>query len=72
MEIDVKTLLFKRKFSHLKAKTFISKEFTKIFPFKLEGEMSPENRKKGASLIRKVRSLDGKAIKQMEKALKKW
>ena len=47
-------------------------EFTEIFPFKFEGEMSPENRKKGASLIRKVRSFDGKAIEQMEKALKKW
>jgi hypothetical protein len=48
------------------------KEFTEIFPFKFEGEMSPENRKKGASLIRKVRSFDGKAIEQREKALKKW
>ena len=47
-------------------------ELTKIFPFKFEGEMAPNDRKNGASLLRKVQSLDRKAIDQLKKALKKW
>ena len=47
-------------------------QFTKIFPFKMEGKMKPEDRKKGAELLRKVKPLEEEAIGHMKKALKGW
>jgi len=47
-------------------------EFTEIFPFKMEGEMTAEARKKGAKILRKARPLDEKAAAQLEKALESW
>ncbi len=50
----------------------LMKEFTRIFPFKFQGEMKLENRKKGAELLRKVRPFEEEAIKHMKKALEEW
>ena len=47
-------------------------DFMKMFPFSLEGEMVAEDRRKGASILRKVKPLDLKAAEQMREALKKW
>ncbi len=46
--------------------------FTKIFPFRQQGEIRPEDRKKGAEILRKVKPLEEKAIESMKKALKEW
>ena len=50
----------------------LMKEFIRIFPFKLQGEMKLEDRKKGAEILRKVRPLEEEAIRHMKKALKEW
>ncbi len=47
-------------------------QFTKIFPFKMEGEMRPADRKKGAELLRKVKPLEEEAVQHMKRALKEW
>jgi DNA-binding HxlR family transcriptional regulator len=48
----------------------LMEEFTRIFPFKFQGEMSLENRKKGAEILRKVKPFEETAIDYMKKALK--
>lgn len=50
----------------------LMKEFTRTFPFKLQGKMKLEDRKKGAEILRKVRPLEEEAIRHMKKALKEW
>ena len=50
----------------------LMKEFTRIFPFKLQGEMKLEYRKKGAKILRKVRPLEEETIRHIKKALKEW
>jgi hypothetical protein len=47
-------------------------KFTGIFPFKFKGEMKPEDRKKGAEILRKVRRFEEEAIKHMKMALDEW
>ena len=47
-------------------------EFTKIFPFKMEGEMKIAERKKGAELLRKVKPLEEAAVQHMKSALAEW
>ncbi|NVM57141.1 MAG: hypothetical protein HWN51_03355, partial [Desulfobacterales bacterium] len=47
-------------------------EFNRIFPFKLQGDMTLEDRKKGAEILRKVRPLEEEAIRHMRKALEEW
>ena len=44
-------------------------EFTRIFPFKFQGEMKSKDRKEAAELLRKVRPLEEEAIGHMKKAL---
>jgi len=46
----------------------LMEEFTRIFPFKFQGEMKLEDRKKGAEVLRKVRPIEEEAIKHMKKA----
>lgn len=50
----------------------LMKEFTRIFPFKQQGEMKLEDRKKGAEILRKVKPFEEEAIKHMKKALEEW
>ena|GEM_PF-1210220 len=50
----------------------LMKGFTRIFPFKHQGEMKLEDRKKGAEILRKVRPLEEEAIEHMKKALDEW
>ncbi len=50
----------------------LMKEFTRIFPFKQQGEMKLEDRKKGAKILRKVKPFEEEAIKNMKKALEDW
>ena len=52
--------------------TELMTQFTKIFPFKMEGKMKPEDRKNGAELLRKVRPLEEEAVNHMRAALKEW
>jgi len=47
-------------------------EFNKIFPFKLQGDMTLEDRSKGAEILRKVRPLEEEAIRRMKIALEEW
>ncbi len=48
------------------------KEFTRIFPFKHEGEMKLEHRKKAAETLRKVKPLEQEAIQHMKRAVEEW
>jgi DNA-binding HxlR family transcriptional regulator len=50
----------------------LMKEFTKIFPFKFEGEMKPEDRKIAAETLRKVKPCEEEAVKHMKRALEEW
>jgi DNA-binding HxlR family transcriptional regulator len=50
----------------------LMEEFTRIFPFKFQGEMKLEDRKKGAEILRKVKPFEEEAIKHMKKALEEW
>jgi hypothetical protein len=50
----------------------LMKEFTQLFPFKPKGEMTQEDRKKGAGMLRKVKPLEEEAIAHMKKALTQW
>ncbi|MGD8506270.1 MAG: winged helix-turn-helix domain-containing protein [Candidatus Bathyarchaeota archaeon] len=50
----------------------LMKEFTQIFPFKFQGEMKLEDRKKGAETLRKVKPLEENAVEHMKKALEEW
>lgn len=50
----------------------LMEQFNKVFPFKQQGEMTLEDRKKGAEILRKVKPLEEKAIENMKKALKEW
>lgn len=50
----------------------LMKEFTQVFPFKSQGEMKLENRRKGAGILRKVRPFEEEAVMHMKKALKEW
>ena len=45
----------------------LMEEFTRIFPFKFQGEMKLEDRKKGAEILREVRPFEEEAIKHMKK-----
>jgi DNA-binding HxlR family transcriptional regulator len=47
----------------------LMEQFMQIFPFKFQGEMKLEDRKKGAEILRKVRPFEEQAIKHMKKAL---
>jgi DNA-binding transcriptional ArsR family regulator len=48
------------------------KEFTQLFPFGFKGDMRLEKRKKGATLLRAVKSCEEEAIKYMKMALEEW
>jgi len=50
----------------------LMKEFTGIFPFKQQGPMKLQDRKKGADTLRKVKPLEEEAIKHMRNALDVW
>ena len=50
----------------------LMEKFTQIFPFKLQGEMKTEDRRRAAELLRKVKPLEEEAIKHMKQALKTW
>ena len=50
----------------------LMKEFTKVFPFKFEGEMKPEDRRRAAETLRKVKPCEEEAVKHMKKALEEW
>ncbi len=50
----------------------LMEEFTRIFPFKFQGEMKLENLKKGAKILRKVRPFEEEAVKHMKKSLEEW
>jgi DNA-binding HxlR family transcriptional regulator len=65
-----------RQFKHLleaaecyKKSGKLMEEFMRIFPFKFQGEMKLEDRKKGAEILRKVKPFEEEAIKHMKKAL---
>jgi DNA-binding HxlR family transcriptional regulator len=47
----------------------LMEEFMRIFPFKFQGEMKLEDRKKGAEILRKVKLFEEEDIKHMKKAL---
>jgi DNA-binding HxlR family transcriptional regulator len=47
----------------------LMEEFMQIFPFKFQGEMKLEDRKKGAEILRKVKPFEEEAIRHMKKAL---
>jgi len=50
----------------------LMKEFARIFPFKHQGEMKLEDRKKGAEILRKVKPFEEEAVEHMNKALDEW
>jgi DNA-binding HxlR family transcriptional regulator len=50
----------------------LMEEFTRIFPFKFQGEMKTKNRKKAAEMLRKVKPLEEEAARYMKKALETW
>jgi GH24 family phage-related lysozyme (muramidase) len=50
----------------------LMKGFTQLFPFKPQGEMTLENCRKGAEMLRKVKQLEEEAIAHMKKALTQW
>ena len=50
----------------------LMEEFGRIFPFKFQGALKLEDRKKGAEILRKVKPFEEEAIKHMKKALDKW
>ena len=50
----------------------LMEDFMRTFPFKFQGEMKLEDRKKGAEMLRKVRPFEEEAIKHMKKALENW
>lgn len=50
----------------------LMEEFTRIFPFKFQGEMKIKDRKKAAELLRKVKPIEEEAIRHMKKALEMW
>lgn len=45
------------------------KQFTEIFPFSMEGDMSLEKRRKGAEILKKVKFIEGEAIEYLRNAL---
>ena len=47
-------------------------ELTEVFPFGLEGEMSREDRMRGAEILKRARLLDERAAAQLERALEAW
>jgi len=50
----------------------LMKEFTRIFPFKVQGEMKLNDRKEGAEILRKVKPFEEEAVEHMRKALEEW
>ena len=50
----------------------LMKQFTELFPFKFQGEMTQEDRKTGAEILRKVKLSEEEAIEHMKKALTQW
>jgi DNA-binding HxlR family transcriptional regulator len=50
----------------------LMKEFTQLFPFKFQGDISLANRKKGAELLRKAKPNEEEAIQHMKKAFEEW
>ncbi|HVP92194.1 MAG TPA: hypothetical protein VMS94_00475, partial [Acidobacteriota bacterium] len=50
----------------------LMKEFTQLFPFKFQGDISLANRKRGAELLRKAKPNEEEAIQHMKKALEEW
>jgi DNA-binding HxlR family transcriptional regulator len=49
--------------------TKIMQEFTQIFPFKHQGKMKLEQRKKGGEILRKAKPFEKEAIKHLKRAL---
>jgi len=45
----------------------LMEDFMRIFPFKFQGEMKLDDRKKGAEILRKVKPFEEEAIKHMKK-----
>jgi hypothetical protein len=43
-----------------------------LFPFKFQGDMPLAGKKKGAELLRKVKSNEEEAIQHMKDALEEW
>lgn len=52
--------------------TKLMEEFTRIFPFKFQGEMKAKDRNKAAEILRKVKPLEEEATRHMKKALDTW
>jgi len=52
--------------------TKLMEDFTRIFPFKFQGEMKTKDRKKAAELLRKVKPFEEEAIGHMKRALETW
>jgi len=50
----------------------LMKEFTRIFPFKFQGEMKLGDRKRAAEILRRVKPFEEEAVKHMKKALEEW
>jgi DNA-binding HxlR family transcriptional regulator len=50
----------------------LMKEFSSVFPFKMQGEMKLEDRKKGAEILRSVKPFEEEAVKHMKNALEQW
>jgi DNA-binding HxlR family transcriptional regulator len=50
----------------------LMEEFTRIFPFRFEGEMKLEDRKRGAEILRKTMLFEKEAVKGMKKAAESW
>ena len=48
------------------------KEFTRIFPFKFQGEMKLNDWERGAKILRGVEPFEKKAVFHMENALNQW
>jgi hypothetical protein len=50
----------------------LMREFTQVFPFRLQGDMKLADRKKGAELLRRVKPFEEEATKHMTDALVEW
>jgi hypothetical protein len=47
-------------------------EFTKIFPFKFEGDMKLGDRRRGAEILRKAKLFEEEALRNLRKAAESW
>jgi len=50
----------------------LMKEYTRIFPFKFEGEMKLKHRKRGAKILKKTKLFEEEAARNMKKAMENW